>query len=264
MKTTKKLPIALLLLSTTLFGTDFLTLKDGNSKYNNLIKKDGKYKGKVVSWDGVAFRDPTIPSGGNPFYYLKIKTEDNSTIDSIFYYGVSFEKQDKTIFKTDSCSKYAQYKIHNCVYSANQKYIEIGSQVEIVVNCGDSGCYTDSINQISKNREKITSIVPVMIGGEPDMDACSVGIIGGLSANGFLAVRSGASTKYPIIDKLYNGDSVSMCDTKGKWEGVVYGKDCRSSGRRDAPSSIIPKRKHYEGSCNSGWIYSKWIKNIFE
>jgi len=262
MKNIKKLPIAFLLLGTTLFGTDFLTLKDGNSKYNNFIEKEGKYIGEVVSWDGIAPSDPTIPSGGDPFYYLKIKTKDNSTIDSKFYYGVSFKKQNKTIFKTDSCSKYAKYKIHNCVYSANQKYIKIGSQIEIVVRCGDSGCYTDSINQIGKNGKKITSVVPVMIGGEPDMDACSLGIIGGLSANGFLAVRSGASTKYPIIDKLHNGDSVSMCDTKGKWEGVVYGKNCRGSGQ-DSPSSIIPKRKRYEGSCNSGWIYSKWIKNIF-
>ncbi len=263
MKTINKLPIALMLLGTTLFGTDFLTLKDGNSKYNNFVEKEGKYIGEVVSWDGIAPRDPNIPSGGNPFYYLKIKTEDNSTIDFTFYNGVSFKKQGKTVFETDSCSGYSQVRIHNCVYNVYRKYIKMGSSVEVVVGCGkDSGCYIDSINQISsKKKEKITSEVPVMIGGEPDMDACAIGIVGGLSKNGFLAVRSGPSTKYPMLDKLHNGDSVSMCYTKGKWEGVVYGEDC--SGR-DAPSSIIPKRKRYEGSCNSGWIYSKWIKTIFD
>ena len=257
MKTIKKIPIALMLLGTTLFGTDFLTLKDGDSKYHNLVEKEGKYIGEVISWDGIA------PSEGNPFYYLKLKTKNNSTVDFTFYNGVSFKKQGKTVFETDSCSGYSQYKIHNCVYNVYKKYIKRGSSVEVVVGCGkDSGCYIDSINQISnKKKKKITSVVPVMIGGEPDMDACAIGTIGGLSKNGFLAVRSGASTKYPILDKLHNGDSVSLCDTKGKWEGVVYGEDCRSGGR-DAPSSIIPKRKRYEGSCNSGWVYHKWIKNI--
>ncbi|WP_193315863.1 integron, partial [Poseidonibacter ostreae] len=95
--------------------------------------------------------------------------------------------------------------------------------------------------------------VPVMVGGDSDFDACGgTGIIKGLKVNGdgFLAVRKGPDSKYKMIDKLYNGNNVWLCDTKGKWEGVVYGKNCGVGG-------TIPKRQKYSGQCKSGWIYGK-------
>ncbi len=101
--------------------------------------------------------------------------------------------------------------------------------------------------------------VPVMVGGEPDLDACgAVGVIRGISRNGdgFLAVRSGPGSKYKMIDKLYrNGERVTMCDDKGKWVGIVYGRNC-------GVGTPIPKRKPYEGSCKSGWIFEKYIRMI--
>lgn len=102
--------------------------------------------------------------------------------------------------------------------------------------------------------------VPVMIGGDPDLDACgATGMIRGISrhGDGFLAVRSGPGAKYKMIDKFYrNGVKVTMCDGKGKWVGIVYGKDCGEA------YDNIAKRKPYEGSCKSGWIFNKYIKLI--
>ena len=76
-------------------------------------------------------------------------------------------------------------------------------------------------------------------------------------SDGFLAVRSGSGTKYRMIDKFYrNGEMVIMCDDKGKWVGIVYGKDCGDA------NGNIAKRKPYEGSCRSGWVFEKYIRLI--
>jgi len=102
--------------------------------------------------------------------------------------------------------------------------------------------------------------VPVMIGGDPDLDACgATGVIRGISrrGDGFVAARSGPGTKYKMIDKFYrNGEMVIMCDWKGKWVGIVYGEDCGDA------NDNIAKRKPYEGSCKSGWIFEKYIRMI--
>ena len=100
--------------------------------------------------------------------------------------------------------------------------------------------------------------VPVMIGGEKDMDACggAIGVVQGISrrGDGFLAVRSGPGTKYTTIDKFYrNGERVIICDRKGKWIGIVYGKNC-------ATGSPVLQRKPYDGSCKSGWAFEKYVR----
>ena len=111
-----------------------------------------------------------------------------------------------------------------------------------------------------RNISNQRTTVPVMIGGDPDLDACGgTGVIQGISSrgDGFLAVRSGPGTKYKMIDKFYrNRKKVSMCDDKGKWVGIIYGKDCGEA------YDNIAKRKPYEGSCKSGWIFEKYIKLI--
>jgi len=260
----KKITITLLLLQilfSTQISAKFLTLKEASKKYNHPIKKSGNYIGTVVSWNMISPQDPTIPSGGNPFYYLRIKLKSGATVDSKFYYGVSFKNRGKMVATTDYCSKYSQADIHNCIYKMNKKYIKKGSQVEIDVGCGDMGCAFDSINKVNRieRRKRVNKpSIPVMIGGEPDMDACAVGVVKGLSKNGFLAVRSGPKTKYRLMDKLHNGDKVYLCDTKGHWEGIIYG-DKRCLAGRDAPYSTIPKRKKYQGQCSSGWAYNKWF-----
>ncbi len=99
----------------------------------------------------------------------------------------------------------------------------------------------------------------MILGGDPDLDACgATGVIRGISrrGDGFLAVRSGPGTKYKMIDKFYrNGKKVTMCDWKGRWVGIVYGRNC-------GVGTPISRRKPYEGSCKSGWIFEKYIRMI--
>ena len=110
-----------------------------------------------------------------------------------------------------------------------------------------------------KLQENHMTSVPVMVGGEPDLDACgAVGAIQGINRNGdgFVAVRSGPGSEHKMIDKFYhNGDMVSMCDSKGKWIGVVYGKNC-------GVGTPILRRKPYDGSCKSGWVYGKYVRLV--
>ncbi len=98
--------------------------------------------------------------------------------------------------------------------------------------------------------------MPVMYGGYIDEDACaSIGEIRGINkqGDGFVAIRSGASSKYSMKDKIRkNGTKVIMCDSHGKWIGIVYGKDCGTS-------SPIVKKQPYTGSCKSGWVYEKYV-----
>ena len=98
--------------------------------------------------------------------------------------------------------------------------------------------------------------MPVMYGGDTDEDACaSIGEIRGIDkqGDGFVAIRSGAGSKYSMKEKIRkNGTKVIMCDSQGKWVGIVYGEDCGTS-------SPIAKRQPYKGRCHSGWIYEKYI-----
>lgn len=101
--------------------------------------------------------------------------------------------------------------------------------------------------------------VPVMIGGEADLDACGgVGRIARLNprGDGFLAVRTGPGTDYPQIDELYNGNVVILCDQNGRWLGVVYG------GSNCGTSSPVPRRMAYRGPCRAGWIFDRYVDFI--
>ena len=102
--------------------------------------------------------------------------------------------------------------------------------------------------------------VPVMAGGEEDLDACgSAGRIVGLNprGDGFLSVRSGPGGKpYREIDRLYNGNEVIVCDEQGPWLAVVYGRDDCGVG------TPWPARKPYTGPCRSGWVHSRYVKIV--
>lgn len=100
--------------------------------------------------------------------------------------------------------------------------------------------------------------VPVMVGGEAELDACGgVGEVRGLNprGDGFLAVRAGPGGKFPMIDRLYNGNRVYFCDKRGDWIGIVYGDPKQDCG----VASPLPKRQSYKGPCQSGWAYRKWL-----
>lgn len=67
----------------------------------------------------------------------------------------------------------------------------------------------------------------------PILDSCvsdgqmacyATSTVSGLDPNGdgFLAVRSGPGTNFPMIDKLYNGEVVEIIEFQGSWRGVRY------------------------------------------
>jgi hypothetical protein len=102
---------------------------------------------------------------------------------------------------------------------------------------------------------------PVVIGGDPDYDACgSIGQIKGLRADGdgFLSVRAGPGTRYARTDKLVNGDRVYICADRAPWLGIVYAKDGKDCG----VSSPWPKARPYTGPCRSGWVHRNWVRII--
>lgn len=103
---------------------------------------------------------------------------------------------------------------------------------------------------------------PVMVGGDPEYDACgSSGVVVGLKSggDGFLAVRQGPSAQAEQIDQLYEGNEVSMCDDSpdGRWTGIVYSRDPAINCGVGSP--ITPKQS-YQGRCQSGWVSSRWLK----
>lgn len=100
--------------------------------------------------------------------------------------------------------------------------------------------------------------VPVMVGGVAELDACGGrGEVRGLNPRGdnFLAVRTGPGSKYPMLDRLYNGNQVYVCDQYGEWIGIVYGEPMQDCG----VSSPVPRRQPYQGPCQSGWAHRNWL-----
>jgi len=103
-----------------------------------------------------------------------------------------------------------------------------------------------------------THVVQVMVGGEKDLDACGgFGEVRGLDPQGdnFLAVRSGPGSKFTKIDELHERNQIFLCDKRGRWHGIIYGKNC-------GVSSPIAIRQIYRGPCKSGWVFDKYVKLI--
>jgi Caspase domain/Bacterial SH3 domain len=72
---------------------------------------------------------------------------------------------------------------------------------------------------------------------KPQAEGCNrFGKVRGLDPNGdnFLSVRTGPGTGFEEIDRIYNGNGVSICSIQGKWLKVKYG-----GGR--------------------GWVYGKYV-----
>jgi len=100
---------------------------------------------------------------------------------------------------------------------------------------------------------------PVMAGGNAVESACSLrGEVVGLDpyGDGFLSVRSGpGGRQFLETDRVFNGQSVAICEQRGSWLGVVYGAPGLNC-ELDAPRSI---RQPYTGPCRSGWVYSRYV-----
>lgn len=107
---------------------------------------------------------------------------------------------------------------------------------------------------------------PVMVGGEPERDACpSLGAIIPLrkGGDGFVAVRAAPSVKAHMLDKLKPGRELLLCEDSadGQWVGVVYPEpfgglivtDCRVS------SPVASAARPYDGPCLSGWVARRFV-----
>ena len=100
--------------------------------------------------------------------------------------------------------------------------------------------------------------VPIIAGGEEDFDACgSQGVVRGLDAGGdrFLAVRAGPSSKHAMLDKVFNGAILNLCDERGNWLGVVYSNETKDCG----VGTPWARRQDFSGPCRSGWGYPKYV-----
>lgn len=118
------------------------------------------------------------------------------------------------------------------------------------------------INPIAVMSRSAKIDVPVIITASTDGEACGSGEIVGLDprGDGFLSVRSGpAGAPYTEIDRLYNGDQVYICGTKGPWRAVVYmpGRVLSASCGVSKPWSTD---QAYTGPCRSGGIHTRYLK----
>lgn len=75
----------------------------------------------------------------------------------------------------------------------------------------------------------------------PDTQAACFGAATVMGLNpdgdGFLAVRAGPETRYPMIGKLYNGDEVGTFDRRGDWHAI-------------------------SGRGMQGWVHGRWLGNF--
>ena len=100
--------------------------------------------------------------------------------------------------------------------------------------------------------------VPVMAGGEPQLDACAAAaVVSGLDPAGdnFLSVREGPGSGYGEADRLSEGQAMTVCDGDGQWLGVVYAKDGTDCGLSSPAALRVP----YAGPCRSGWVAARFV-----
>ncbi|WP_192360223.1 SH3 domain-containing protein [Mesorhizobium mediterraneum] len=101
-------------------------------------------------------------------------------------------------------------------------------------------------------------IMPVTVPPTDGIAAnCLGGVVTGLKpgGDGFLAVRAGPGTNHRMLDRLHSGNDVRICDRRGDWLGIVYGKGyCNDVDRASE------RARSYAGPCRSGWVHGRWIE----
>lgn len=145
----------------------------------------------------------------------------------------------------------------------SDEYCEIVSDAEYVLNWQrDLTCFAiPGTATASDNREAAgrAPSIPVLIGGEPEEDACfASGIVNGSALNQrkMVEILAGPGAQYPVIDEVPVAMALTICEThpSNAWEGVVYPGDMRDC----AVSTPLP-RQPYFGPCKSGWINARSI-----
>lgn len=96
----------------------------------------------------------------------------------------------------------------------------------------------------------------------PRFDACAgYGVIRDLpDGNPTLPVRAAPSRESVEVDRIGEGQGVSMCQQVGDWIGIVYAPDDSdiSCGTNSPVSSV----RAYEGPCNQGWVDENFVKLV--
>lgn len=101
--------------------------------------------------------------------------------------------------------------------------------------------------------------VPVMIGGEPAIDACgALGAVANLQPvpGNSLSVRVGPGLEFERVDQLAPGARLWLCDRSGPWLGVVYAAGAEDCG----VASPVTPREPYRGACRSGWVHERYVE----
>ena len=130
---------------------------------------------------------------------------------------------------------------------------------------GESAANTQTA---SKDSTRLPPKRDVRIGTDgPRNSACKgIAVVANLpetgGVNDYLAVRNGPSARSTQLDKLGNGHPVILCDQNesGTWIGIVYQNDGLPPGDRCEVIAPAPSTRAYDGPCQSGWVYSKYIE----
>ena len=117
----------------------------------------------------------------------------------------------------------------------------------------------DSADAPSASMAPKGPVVAIQVGGDADMDACSLGSIrsGASGPGGWVPVRSGPGERFATIDSIDVAQRFSSCDSDGQWVGIIYRKEGDSpdeKGDCGGMNSPVPDKRAYNGPCRSGWI----------
>jgi hypothetical protein len=124
-----------------------------------------------------------------------------------------------------------------------------------------SGAAPTAIGAGNVSAEPARIDVAVMNGGEGEGCSSPREVIGlDPNGDGFLSVRSGPGGRpYREIDRLFNGNEVYLCGSRGPWYAIVYHQS-RKPHRSCGVATPWPQRRAYGGPCQPGWVHSRYIK----
>lgn len=112
---------------------------------------------------------------------------------------------------------------------------------------------------LAADASQIRPAVPVLVGGQEASEGCTGTMVVTVRAGTTLNLRAGPGTDHPAIARLSNGQSVSICQRRNGWVGVLVHRDTR--GARDCGvSDAGPRPVAYAGPCQSGWLSERYLR----
>ena len=104
--------------------------------------------------------------------------------------------------------------------------------------------------------------VPVLLGNDPNMDACPSMARPNLprgGADGFLSLRAGPGTAWPEIARLRPSTLMFECEGSGIWAAVIVRPD---GGGDCAIPTPARKLTQYKGPCRHGWVARRYLETV--